>query len=61
MFNLSGEEMAKMMKPGVRVIRGKDWEYANQDGNGPGVLTNYICRARIARGSHSRTFWCQLT
>ena len=30
--------MAKRMKPGVRVVRGKDWIYANQDGNGPGSV-----------------------
>ena len=38
MSDLSGEEMADMMKPGVRVVRGKDWEYAAQDGNGPGLV-----------------------
>ena len=32
--------MAKMMKPGVRVVRGKDWDldYGTQDGNGPGTV-----------------------
>ena len=35
--------MAKMMKPGFRVVRGKDWEYAAQDGNGRGtVLQEYF-------------------
>ena len=32
--------MAKMMKPGVRVVRGKDWDldYGTQDGNGSGTV-----------------------
>ena len=32
------EEMAKMMKPGLRVIRGKDWISGETDGNGLGTV-----------------------
>ena len=32
------EQMAKLMKPGVRVVRGKDWDWYDQDGNGPGTV-----------------------
>ena len=41
MSDMSWEEMAKRMKPGVRVVRGKDWnqyQYENQDGYGPGSV-----------------------
>ena len=40
MSNLTYEEMSKMMKPGVRVVRGKDWtdRAGAQDGNGPGTV-----------------------
>ena len=49
MSNLTYEEMEKMMKPGVRVVRGRDWgryQGSNEDGNGPGTVLsedpNYI-------------------
>ena len=32
------EEMARMMKPGLRVIRGKDWISGETDGNGLGTV-----------------------
>ena len=32
------EEMARMMRPGLRVIRGKDWICGEIDGNGPGTV-----------------------
>ena len=32
------EQMTKLMRPGVRVIRGKDWNWNDQDGNGPGTV-----------------------
>ena len=32
------EEMAKSLKPGVRVRRGRDWNYGNVDGNGEGTV-----------------------
>ena len=40
MSNLTYEEMSKMMKPVVRVVRGKDWtdRAGAQDGNGPGTV-----------------------
>ena len=41
MSNLAYEEMEKIMKPGVRVVRGKNWNQArdgNDDGNGPGTV-----------------------
>ena len=41
MSNLTYEEMAKIMRPGLRVIRGKDWNQArdgDEDGNGPGTV-----------------------
>ena len=38
MSNLTNEEMSKMMKPGLRVVRGRDWDSANVDGNGPGTV-----------------------
>ena len=30
--------MVEMIKPGSRVVRGKDWESGNEDGNGPGTV-----------------------
>ena len=42
MSNLTNEEMVKMMKPGLRVSRGRDWtcwRYEGvEDGNGPGTV-----------------------
>ena len=38
MSNLTNEEMSKMIKPGVRVVRGQDWIMGDQDGNGPGTV-----------------------
>ena len=43
MSNLTNEEMARMMRPGLRVIRGTDWFTAgslfeNEDENGPGTV-----------------------
>ena len=32
------EEMARMMRPGVRVVRGKNWPFGKIDGNGPGTV-----------------------
>ena len=32
-------EMVKSLKPGVRVKRGRDWNYGDIDGNGEGKLT----------------------
>ena len=40
------EEMAKLMKPGVRVVRGKDWKYGNDDGNGPGLVVEFHRQGR---------------
>ena len=28
--------MAKLLKPGVRVVRGPDWKWGEQDGQPPG-------------------------
>ena len=50
MSDISWEEMAKMMKPGVRVVRGKDWHLATQDGNGPGTVmkaSKIACRWQV--------------
>ena len=50
MSDISWEEMAKMMKLGVRVVRGKDWQWANQDGNGPGTVikaSKIACRWQV--------------
>ena len=50
MSDISWEEMAKMMKLGVRVVRGKDWKWANQDGNGPGTVikaSKIACRWQV--------------
>ena len=38
MSKLTYEEMEKMMRPGIRVIRGRDWKSGDQDGNGPGTV-----------------------
>ena len=38
MSDMIWEEMANRMKPGVRVVRGKDWQWATQGGNGPGTV-----------------------
>ena len=32
------KEMAQKMKPGDRVVRGKDWKDCDRDGNGPGTI-----------------------
>ena len=32
------EEMARRMRPGLRVIRGKNWIFGEIDGNGPGTV-----------------------
>ena len=32
------EEMARRMRPGLRVIRGKNWIFGGIDGNGPGTV-----------------------
>lgn len=34
--NLSGADLAKLMKIGIRVVRGADWKWGDQDGNPPG-------------------------
>ena len=34
----TNEEMAKLMKPGVRVVRGKDWKWGIEDRDGPGTV-----------------------
>lgn len=36
----TNEEMAKLMKPGVRVVRGDDWQlaYGDEDGKGLGTV-----------------------
>ena len=36
--DISLEDMANLMKPGLRVVRGKDWNGGFQDGNGPGTV-----------------------
>nr|KAG5708186.1 hypothetical protein BaRGS_021120 [Batillaria attramentaria] len=38
----TGAELAKILKPGDRVKRGKDWKWNNQDGSppGPGTVTD---------------------
>ena len=33
---MSGPDMAKMMKISTRVVRGADWKWGDQDGNGEG-------------------------
>ena len=38
MSNLTNEEMSKMMRPGLRVSRGKNWDEGGIDGNGPGTV-----------------------
>lgn len=34
--NLTGPELAKLMKIGTRICRGQDWKWGDQDGNPPG-------------------------
>ncbi|XP_055844671.1 probable E3 ubiquitin-protein ligase HERC2 isoform X2 [Episyrphus balteatus] len=34
--NLTGPELAKLMKIGTRICRGADWKWGDQDGNPPG-------------------------
>ena len=42
------EEMAKSMKPGVRVKRGRDWKWGNLDGNREGtVIGPYTLQGRV--------------
>ena len=33
-------EMVKSLKPGVRVKRGRDWNYGDMDGNSEGTITS---------------------
>ena len=33
------KEMARKMKIGDRVVRGKDWTYGDEDRNGPGTIS----------------------
>ena len=33
-----GPELVEMMQPGARVVRGRDWRYGNQDGEGIGTV-----------------------
>ncbi|KAL3889898.1 hypothetical protein ACJMK2_002218 [Sinanodonta woodiana] len=35
----SGSELAAILKQGMRVVRGRDWQWGNQDGNEPGPGT----------------------
>lgn len=32
---LSGPDLAKLMKIGTRIVRGADWKWGDQDGNPP--------------------------
>ena len=52
MSNLTNEEMLKMMKPGLRVVRGRDWDLPTsrgvEDGNGPGTV---LSEALYLKGS----------
>ena len=34
----TNEEMAKLMKPGVKVVRGDDFNYGDEDGKGSGTV-----------------------
>ena len=38
MSNITEEDMAKIMRPGIRVARGKDWYRGDVDKNGPGTV-----------------------
>ena len=38
-LQLNGPAMAAMMKVGMRVVRGKDWKYGDQDKGGMGTVT----------------------
>ena len=40
MSNITEEDMEKMMRPGLRVLRGKDWDQkrGDLDANGPGTV-----------------------
>ena len=45
-------EMAKSLKPGVRVKRGRDWNYGDIDGNGEGTFTgtyDVTCTYRLLK------------
>ena len=35
-----GPELKALMKVGTRVVRGKDWEWGNDDGGGKGTITS---------------------
>ena len=62
MSNLTNEEMARMMRPGLRVIRGTDWydagsSYENDDGNGPGTVIGKLC---LPSPPHYYNYWSYL-
>ena len=59
MSNLTNEEMARMMRPGLRVIRGTDWftagsPFENEDGNGPGTVIGKLCPPQYL---HYKNVW----
>ena len=39
MSSITEEELAKIMRPGLRVVRGKDWANVFEDGDGVGTIT----------------------
>jgi hypothetical protein len=41
--------MSKMMRPGIRVIRGQDWHHGVEDGNGHGTV--------LSESPHSKNLW----
>ena len=46
-LNLSGPEIAKRLKVGTRVVRGKDWKYGNHDGGGVGTMKGFLLFGRV--------------
>ena len=44
---LSGPEIADMLYVGVRVVRGRDWKYGDQDGGGVGTVRLMLFKGRV--------------
>lgn len=41
-MNLTGAEMARVLKIGTRVVRGPDWKWGDQDSGGEGRIISLV-------------------
>ena len=68
MSSIPEEELAKIMRPGLRVVRGKDWQglwrigrSVLEDGNGVGTITKIDRNLCYVKWDHdgSEFYYCQ--